>query len=392
MYPLPTALLEDWMRRYYFRVELDLGSSGVQDWSMAELRELLEIDYSEIDALVFHDSETLGGAGLRQAIAERWTHGDVNRVMATHGSTEANFLVMTALLRPGDEVVVLDPCYPQLFAIAEAIGCHLKRWPLRWERGFCGSLDDARAVIGEKTRMVVVNFPHNPTGASISADEQIELIDLVSRAGAYLIWDGAFADLTFDTPKLPDPVLMYDRAISMGTLSKAYGLPGLRVGWCLASPETLAKMVTVRDYLTLHLSPLVELLAAKAIAKADLLTGLRLAQARHNLGILDRWIAMQDGRVEWARPRGGVTAFVRFPQVMDVEAFCIDLAETERVMLVPGTCFGYHKHARLGFGGPTPAFEEGLRRVGGAIAAAAGKFVAARARADKAHVALPKGI
>lgn len=391
MNPLPTALLEDWMRRYYFRVEFDLGSSGVQDWSMAELRKLLEIDYSEIDKLVFSDSETLGGPGLRQAIAERWTGGDIDRVMATHGSTEANFLVMTALLKAGDEVVVLDPCYPQLFAIAEAIGCHLKRWPLRWERGFAACLEDAREVIGERTRMVVVNFPHNPTGASISAGEQIELIELISRARAYLVWDGAFADLPLGGPKLPDPVLMYDRAISMGTLSKAFGLPGLRVGWCLASPETLAKMVTVRDYLTLHLSPLVELLAAKALAKADLLTGLRLAQARRNLDILEQWIAGQGGLVEWARPRGGVTTFVRFPQVTDVTAFCVKLAEDQQVMLVPGSCFGHPEHARLGFGGATPAFEEGLRRLAGALQAAAAKFAVAKAGVVEEHVAFSKG-
>lgn len=121
--------------------------------------------------------------------------------------------------------------------------------------------------------MVVVNLPHNPTGATVTPDQQRELIDLCARAGAYLVWDMAFSDLTYDGPPLPDPGLFYERAVSMGTLSKAYGLPGLRLGWCLAPPEVLERFIRIRDYLTLHLSPLVEMIAERAIRGGDLLPG-----------------------------------------------------------------------------------------------------------------------
>src|SRR4051794_16470736 len=112
---MPPALLEEWMRDYYFTTEMDIGSSGVQDFSLAEIRQLLGLAWEDLDRIVFHDSQTLGGSNLRQAIADRWAGGDVRRVMATHGSSEANYLLMKALLAPGDEVVVADPCYPQLF-------------------------------------------------------------------------------------------------------------------------------------------------------------------------------------------------------------------------------------------------------------------------------------
>lgn len=360
---LPPALLEDWMRDHYFDAEVDIGSSGVEDYSLSDLRSLVGISHEDLDQVVFHDSRTLGGPALRQAVANRWGGGEVDRVIVTHGATEANFLTMNALLESGDEVVVLTPMYQQLYAIAEAIGCRLVWWPLRFEESFAPNLDDALRLIGPRTRMVVVNFPHNPTGATMTRDQQQELIRLCSRVGAYLVWDMAFAELTYDEPPLPDPGLFYERAVSMGTLSKAYGLPGLRLGWCLAHPEVLQRFIRIRDYLTLHLSPLVELVAQRAIEGGDRLLEPRREQARKNRDLVARWIAAQEGRVEWVRPAGGVCAFPRLNGVSDVVELCRRLVREERVLLVPGTCFGCPQHVRLGFGGSMESTQEGLRRL-----------------------------
>ncbi len=365
---LPPALLEDWMRDYYFATDIDIGSSGVADYSLRQLRSTLGIAQEDLDRVVFHDSRSLGAPGLRRAVAERWAVGAVERVIVTHGATEANFLIMQALLGRGDEVLVLDPLYQQLYAIAEAIGCRIARLPLRFADGFAPDLDAARELVGPRTRMIVVNFPHNPTGATVTPEQQDELIDIAARAGAYLVWDRAFAELTYDAAPLPDPGATYERAISIGTLSKAYGLPGLRLGWCLAAPEVLRRCIRVRDYLTLHLSPLVELIATRAVEKADLLLAPRRRQARRNRRMLARWVAEQDGRVEWVLPAAGVCAFPRLGQVGDVDGFCRRLAEEQRVLLVPGTCFGQPRHVRLGFGGPPRRLEEGLSRLSLALA------------------------
>lgn len=351
------------MRAYYFSVEIDIGSSGVENFSLRHLRSLVDLDLEQLDDVVFQDSETLGGGRLRRAIADRWADGDVTRVMATGGSSEANFLLMHGLLARGDEVVVLDPCYPQLHTIAEVRGCRMRRWPLRFSAGFVPDLDDARRAITAKTRMVVVNFPHNPTGASLDRAGQRELVDMASRVGAWLVWDNAFGELTYDTPPLPEVHRLYERGISMGTLSKAYGLPGLRVGWCLAPPEVLARMIRLRDYTTLHLSPLVELVASKAIEHADRLVALRLAEARQNLLTLAAWMELHQGAVDWAPPRGGVSAFPRLGRVADVDGLCRELAEAHRVLLVPGSCFGHPQHVRLGFGCRPDHLEEGLARL-----------------------------
>ena len=353
------ARLEKWMRQYYFDTDLDLGSSGVQSFSLAELRRLLDIPQSEFDSIVFDDSRTLGDPRLRAAIAAHWGT-DPEQVMATNGSTEANYLIMNALLEAGDEVIVLNPMYQQLYGIAEAIGCHLRRWRLRAEEGFAANIEDLRQLISPRTRMVIVNFPHNPTGASITLEQQQELVEIVADAGAYLIWDAAFAEMTYDTAPLPSP--RYERCVSMGTLSKAYGLPGLRVGWCVAPTDVLARCEVLRDYVSLHLSPLVELVARRAIEKADVLLNIRRAQLRTNLAILASWIELQHGVVEWTKPVGGSCTFVRLPFVSDTEDFCHQLARQHRVLAVPGICFGYPQHLRLGFGGPTEELKEGLRR------------------------------
>ena len=355
------ALLEEWMRAYYFKAEFDIGSSGVQSFSLGEIREMLGIPESELDNVVFDDSETLGAFGLRKAIAERYGNGDPERVIATHGSSEAIFLIMTALLNPGDEVVVLDPCYQQLFSIAEAIGCRLKFWPLRFENGFVPDVEEGKSLITDKTRMVVVNFPHNPTGASITAEQQEELVKATAAVGAYLVWDAAFAAITYNSAPLPDPV-HYERCISMGTLSKSFGLPGLRVGWCLTSPDVLERFAKLRDYTILALSPLVELIAQRTIEKAEVVVGERQRQANANLDILKTWCDEHREFVEWVPPRGGVCSFPRLRTISDVETFCHRLGRSYGVLLVPGICFNAPFHVRLGFGGATPKLVEGLSR------------------------------
>jgi capreomycidine synthase len=360
---VPRAALEDWLRDSYFDAEVDISSSGVAPYSVAEFRAITGLELAELDALAFRDSRSLGDPRLRAAIAGRWGDGDPERVMAANGSSEALFLVLSTLLRPGDEVVVQEPAYHSLVSIAGAMGCQVRAWPLRFEDGFRPDLDELEALLSGRTRMVVVNFPHNPTGVSLDADAAARLVDLVAGTGAYLLWDAAFADLSYDRPPLPDASTRYERAITFGTLSKAFGLPGLRVGWCFAPPDVLDGCVQLRDYTTLALSPVVELFALHAVRHADVLLAPRLAQARESRDVLREWVHGHDDRVAWVRPDGGVTAFPLLRGVPDVERFCDRLMGEHRVLLVPGTCFGRPGHVRLGFGVRPDELSAGLDAV-----------------------------
>lgn len=363
MMNIAPALLEHWMRQYYFDTDIDIGSSGVESFSMSELRKLLSIRQKDLDQVAFNDSRTLGDPGLRDAIADRWANRNPDRVMVTHGSSEAIFLAMNALLHPGDEVITVFPCYQQLFAMAKSNGCKLKYWSLDFEQGFVPDIERLKSVISRRTRMVVLNFPNNPTGISLAPEQQKEMVDIVAEAGSYLVWDGAFTEMTHDRPPLPDPGTWYDRTITLGTLSKGYGLPGLRVGWCIAAPDILERFVNLRDYMTLHLSPLIELIAERVVRKSHILLRTRMKQASSNLNVLANWVESHREFVDWAPPHGGVCAFLRMPSVGDVEAFCHRFAREYQALLVPGTCFNCPGFVRLGFGGPASQFREGLTRL-----------------------------
>ena len=367
---LPTAHLEKWMRNYYFDTQFDIGSSGVEPYTFAQVRELLNISFEDLDKISFHDSETLGDRALRRTIIEQSGYGDPDWIMATHGSSESIYLTMTTLLEPGDDVIVLEPCYQQLSTIAAAKGCNLHLWILRFEEKFKPNFDELEKLITPKTKMIVVNFPHNPTGTSIIEEEQQKLIALAASVDAYLVWDAAFAKLAYDGSQLPDPIRFYDKSISLGTLSKAYGLPGLRMGWSLAAPDVLEHFIHYRDYTTLHLSPLIELLATKAIANSAKLVDPRLEVAQANLDYLEDWIEAHSKHAAWVRPAGGVTAFVKFLQLSDTEDLCCNLAEQHKVLLVPGSCFNSPQFARLGFGGNPDELRQGLDRLSKMLVAA----------------------
>ena len=351
------------MRDYYFNTDFDLGSSGVYSFSLRDIQDICGPSADEMASIIFDDSMTQGSPGLRSAIASRWGDGNAEAVMATHGSNEAIYLVMNALLSPGDEVIALEPVYQQLWAIAEHIGCELKSWRLRQDRHFAPDLDDLKAVLTSRTRMVVVNFPHNPCGVTLTQSQQQELIRVVSTVNAYLVWDAAFSDLVYMGERLAAPNHFYEKAITFGTLSKAFGLPGLRVGWFIASPDVIHTCLHVRDYLTLHLSPMIEFIAQRAIENADRLLALRLPSVIDNLDRLRSWATRHEEWIEWIEPQGGVCAFPRLRAVDDVQAFCQELAEAHRVLLVPGTCFSIPSHVRIGFGSTADRFNEGLRRL-----------------------------
>lgn len=358
------ALLEEWMRTRYFAAAVDIGSSGVQDFSLGEVRRLVGLDSQEMDEVMLRDSTSYGGLALRAAIADRYGDGDLSRVMVTHGSSEAIYLVMSTLVDPGDEAVVVHPGYHSLSSVATSLGCRPRSWELRPEDRFQPNLDDLERMLSPRTRAIVVNFPNNPTGATLTRGDQERLIALAAASGAYLVWDAALAELHYDGPsRLPDASVLYERAISIGTFSKAFGLPGLRFGWCLAPPPVLERCVHLRDRMTLHLSPLIELIAERVVRHAERLLNVRMAQARANRELVTVWAAANADVVEWHPPAGGVTGFPRLPGLSDTYDVCVELAEQDLVLLVPGRCFDDPTRVRLGFGGPTPELCRGLYRL-----------------------------
>jgi len=365
--PLPPAetppLLEAWYRELLPLARFDISSSGVEAYGFAELRALTGLSNEDLDEVVLEDSVSFGAPRLRAALADRYAGGDASRVMATHGSSEAIALVLGALLNPGDRVVIVEPVYHSFRTIAEQRGCLLTEVPV-------GSLlSDADGVLDRAlapgARALIVNFPHNPTGATISDDRLEALLGKARRAGCVLVRDAAMAELPMDgTPPGRDAPA---DAVTFGTLSKAFGLPGLRVGWCVAPPALIERTLAARDRTTLFLSPLVELIAARSVRAADALIGPRLERARRNLGLLGEWIEKHRDFVGWVRPQGGVCGLIELAGVSDTEPFCRTLLERTGVLLVPGRAFNRPGAVRIGYGGPRAELIEGLARLSTAL-------------------------
>lgn len=355
--------LEEWLRERYFTARIDFSGCGVQNYSLRELRALLGITTDELDDVVFRDSPSRGGVILRQAIAARYAPGrfDVaDRVMVTHGVTEGILLALGAIVQPGDEIVVLRPIYPGLRAMARALGAKVREWELSEEDNFRPDLGRLRGLISGATRAVVVNFPHNPTGVTLDEPTYRGLIDIVERYNCHLVWDGAFTELVYQGSPLPDPGTLHDRCVSLSSLSKAYGLPGMRLGWCIASPALLTRMVALRDYVTLNNSPLTERLATAVLSRADDVLKPRLEQAAANRDLLAAWAARNAEFVDCPVPMAGVCAFPSVPAIADVTPMCVRLADQAGILTVPGRSFGYPNRLRIGFGGPTDEFAAGL--------------------------------
>lgn len=364
---LQSAALEDWLRESYFTAEIDISSSGVSSWSMAEVRARTGLAVADLDALVFDDGYSLGAPRMRSLLADHLAV-EAEQVMTTNGSGEAISLVLSVLVRPGDEVVVVRPGYHLLTEFAVALGARVRDWSLDAGRAWAVALDELAALVTPATRAIVVNFPQNPTGASMSRAEQDALLDLARQVGAWVLWDGAFSRLTWTGDPLPEITPRYERGVGFGTFSKAYGLPGLRFGWCVGPPTLLDDCVHLRDYTTLHVAPLVELVAGAVLEHADAFLEPRREQARAGRDLVLEWASANPGLVSLAAPSGGVSAFPRLEGLADTRAFCQELFEKEGTLVIPGACFGAPEHIRIGFGGGPRSLAEGLERLTGIIA------------------------
>lgn len=353
--------LEAWYRQQLGGARFDISSSGVRCYTFGELRTLLNLTSRDLDAIALDDSVSYGAPELRQAIADRYAGGDASRVIATHGSSEAIALVLSALLAPGDRVVVVDPIYHAFRTYAELQRCEVVRLPVAALADDDRRSQTIRAAVTPTAKAVIVNFPHNPTGRTLSLDAFQFLVARVTEVGAILVWDAAMAELPMSAGSIPPRTPVPDEVVGIGTLSKAFGLPGLRVGWCIATPALLERMLPMRDRTTLFLSPLVELIATRAIQHADKLIAPRLEQARRNLDVVDGWVAQHRDVVTWRRPDGGVCGLLDVRGVSDTYALCRELAEQTGVLLVPGCAFDSPTAVRIGYGGDAADLKAGLR-------------------------------
>ena len=364
---LPPFELERWFARYEFNVKFNLCASCAGASNTAELLELagpgstdtylgLNLDYIPSE----------GSQRLREAVSDMYTSLSSENIRITTGASEAIFLLMNSLLEPGDEVIVQYPIYQSLFSLAESMGCRVSCWRGEFADNFVPRLDALETLLTPRTKIVIINTPHSPTGMVFETEMLQAIVEMVGQNGALLVSDEVYRGLFLGLgPEPPAAADLSSSAVSIGDLTKPFGLGGLRVGW-IASGNTgiLERCAVLRDYTTMCCAAPSEFLAVTALENRDFLLKNKKAAAERNLKLLSNFVDQNQAALEWVSPLGGVSAFPRLDLPVSAREFCTALVEEKSVLLLPGDVFGFPQHFRIGFGAEPGAFAEGLAAVG----------------------------
>jgi aspartate/methionine/tyrosine aminotransferase len=346
--------LERYFARWEFDVEHLLCASDPEPVPMGELLGMADRETERLWAdLRLGYTESAGHPLLRAEIARTYQTVDRDQVLVCSGAQEAIFVVLGAMLGPGDHAVVVWPSYQSLHEVARAAGAEVTLLPLEHDQGWALDLDRLRAAMRPTTRAVVVNFPHSPTGTLPPRSTLDALVELVEERDAWLVSDEVYRLLELDpTERWPAAVDRSRRALSIGVMTKAFGLGGLRIGWAACHDrELLGRFAARKDYTTICNSAPSEILALIGLRAADRLLERTMGTVRSNLRQLDDFFTQQSGWIEWLRPTASTVGFPRLRADLDADAFAAALVEAERVLLLPGSVFGHPgNHVRLGFG------------------------------------------
>lgn len=344
--------LERYFAEYEFTAPYLMCLSDSESVSVGDLLALEPDAVRSFQEVWLGYTESLGNPKLRREIASLYDTVSPDQVLVHAGAEEAIFNFMHIALKPGDQVVVHAPYYQSLGEVALGIGAHVVPWRGDPSQGWALQLEDLLPLLSPRTKLVVVNFPHNPTGFLPTASLVRELAALSNQHGFMIFSDEVYRGLELDpSHRLPGLVDLDERAVSLGVMSKTYGLAGLRIGWIATrNKEVFEQMAVFKDYTTICNSAPSEFLATLALRNASGLVRRNLEIIRRNLDALDAFFADHARWFDWQRPVAGTVAFPRL-KGMAVDRFCADLVERAGVLLLPGTLYepGIN-HFRVGFG------------------------------------------
>jgi aspartate/methionine/tyrosine aminotransferase len=343
-------------------VRYNLSESGVHPASIGELIP----DAAERDALLNTElgySQSNGTPELRRAIAAIYPNASEENVIVTVGTAEANFLAAWMLTEPGDEVVMMLPNYMQLWGLVRAFGAELKPLPLIEELEWAPDLDALERAVTPRTKLIAVCNPNNPTGAILTEQEMERVVAAARRVGAWLLADEVYRGAELQRDVTPSFWGRYERVIITSGLSKAYGLPGLRIGWIISTPELVAEAWSYHDYTTIGPGPASDRLARVALTpenRARLLSRTkRIINA--NYPIIEDWA--QANELSFVRPQAGAIAYLRYHLDINSLEFVERLRDEKSVLIVPGEHFLMGKYLRIGFGSNPDYLREGLELI-----------------------------
>jgi aspartate/methionine/tyrosine aminotransferase len=346
--------LERYFARYEFSTRYTLSASDCEALTMLDLLALADGESRRLwDSLKLGYTETLGHPLLLEEISTLYRDITAGQILVS-APEELIFIVMNALLEKGDHVVAATPAYQSLHEIASSLGCVVDRWELQPRKdGWNLDLQFLSDHVNDKTKLIVINFPHNPTGHQISIDEQREIIRIANAHGVWVFSDEMYRGAEYrPEDQLPAIADEYGRGISLWGLSKSFALPGLRIGWlAMRNADLLTRCVQLRDYLTICNSAPAEILGLIALKARDQILLRTQEFIANNLEVADTFFERHADSFTWLRPKAGSVAFPVLKKETPVEEFCRHLVETKSLLVTPGSLFQHPgNHFRIGLG------------------------------------------
>lgn len=359
---LPRFGVEEWLNVHEKEAIYDIAGVSIDALTLQELFNLAgvlqEEFYQELLTKKLNYGWIEGSPEFKKAVSNLYHSVSESQILQTNGATGANMLVLYGLIEPKDHVISIYPTYQQLYDIPKSLGAEVDLWQVKEENNWLPDLDELRQLIRPNTKMICINNANNPTGAVMDDEYLQELVAIAKSCGAYILADEVYRPFT--TKKVSSIIDLYDKGISVNSLSKTFSLPGIRVGWVAACDEVIDILRDYRDYTMICAGVFDDMVASLALEHKEAILARNRQIIRENLAILDQWIASEP-KASYIRPAEVPTSFVKLDVNVPIETFCLTLLQKYGVLLVPGNRFGREGYVRLGYSCQQETLKQGLQ-------------------------------
>lgn len=361
-----TFKVERWMNEFEEEAKYNLGETCVDSLKIGELLELCGMDADQFllglkDVRLTY-GHIFGSPEFLKGVSGLYENVKPEHVIPTHGAIGANNMVINTLIEPGDNMVSVMPTYQQHYSIPESLGAEVRILKLRPENDFLPDIDELRSLVDEKTKMITFNNPDNPTGSWIPKESMEAMIDVAKKVGAYVLCDEVYRGISEDGSYMHSVVDLYEKGISVGSMSKIFSMAGVRMGWIVTrDEEALHMMHERRDYDTISCGVLDDMLSSIALANKEKIYDRNRRILNTNREILDQWVQETEG-VHYVRPVAGTTALVYYD--MDIPSYdlCVRLIKEKGLLFTPGSAMEMEGAVRIGYAFDSKLLREGLEQ------------------------------
>lgn len=342
--------IEEWMNKYESQAKYDFTSTCIKSFSLKELFDLCGHDVFELCEKPLDYGDITGSDRLKTACLKLYKGLNFENITVTHGAIGANELVFKSLIEKGDEVVVIIPIYQQLYSVPEQLGATVRLVRLKEDLDWHIDFEELKKVVTDKTKLIVLNNPNNPTGAVLSKSELIKIVEIAEKNGSYVLCDEVYRFLEHEkNDDFASITELYEKGISTFSMSKTFSLAGIRVGFVVASDKNfIAEINHQRQYNTISISFLDDYTSALALENKEKIIARNLAIIKKRKNILLNKI-LQIPQLSFITPQAGTTAFIKYLSEMNSYEFCLNLFNETGVLLLPGETLEFDKYFRLGY-------------------------------------------